>query len=803
MMTRAGSLQVLLAVVAAVAACIITSQPDEPPREPNRWFHAERAYPFGTIPRDLWRAAQAEAAAMRQLAPPGTASWTPRGPTNVGGRITDIAVHPLDEDIVYVGAAEGGVLRSTDGGSNWTPLFDEQPMLSIGAIAIDPNDPNVIYAGTGEVNPGGGSVAYGGAGLFRSDDAGDTWQFIGLEDSGSIGRIRIDPTDPDRIFVAVMGYLWETGPDRGVYRTTDGGDTWQRVHFVDDETGCVDLIMRPDDPDVLYAATWERLRQPEFYDYGGPGCAVYRSLNGGDTWTLVGGGLPAPSANGGRIGLSLCVAQPDVMNVVYADRIGFFDGLYRSTNGGFTWSQTNDGDLSGAFASYGWWFGNVRTHPIDPDVIFLLGLNFYRSSNGGSSYQEVSDGMHVDHHGLEFGPGPSPVIYEGNDGGVYRSTNGGSEWNKLPDLPVTQAYRIALDASNPNALYLGAQDNGTQRTLTGDLDHWEHIFGGDGFQPLVHPENPDLIWALSQYGGLGHSSNGGNSFSGASSGIGGPDRHNWNSPLIQDPTDPDRRYFGTNILYRSVTTTSWEAISPDLTGGEHAGNNGQVNGTLTTAAVSPLDGDVIWTGSDDGVVHVTENGGDTWLDVSAMLPVRWITSVRADPFALETAYVTISGFRWSEPLQHVFMTTDLGQTWEPIAGNLPEAPVNDLLADPARPGRLFVGTDVGAYETRDGGAAWMPLGTGLPNVVVSSLALDAANEELFAGTYGRSVFSIDIELPTTCEADIDGSGEVDVLDLIEVILMWGTDDPAADVNGDGVVAVEDLVIVIVAWGPCG
>ncbi|MHC4428127.1 MAG: WD40/YVTN/BNR-like repeat-containing protein, partial [Planctomycetota bacterium] len=449
------------------------------PRVPNPWFFLERAYPFGTIPREHWRMAQAQAAAHRVAVSGTPATWTQRGPTNIGGRITDIAVHPLDGDIVYAGAAEGGVLRSTDGGQSWTPLFDDQPSISIGAVAIDPSNPDVIYAGTGEVNPGGGSVAYGGAGLFRSEDQGETWEFVGLEDSGAIGRIRIDPTDPDRIFVAVMGFLWETNPERGVYRTTNGGTTWERVHYVADDTGCVDLIMRPDDPDVLYAAMWQRLRQPEFYDYGGPNCAVYRTLDGGDNWTLVGGGLPAPNANDGRIGLSLCASQPEVMHAVYADRTGFFDGLYRSTDGGFTWSQTNDGSLSSAFASYGWWFGNVRTHPVDPDTIFVLGLNFYRSTNGGGSYSNTSGGMHVDHHGLDFGPGASPVIYNGNDGGVYRSTNGGTVWTKLFDLPVTQAYRIALDAGNPNARYLGAQDNGTNRTLTGGTGDWTSIYGGD------------------------------------------------------------------------------------------------------------------------------------------------------------------------------------------------------------------------------------------------------------------------------------------------------------------------------------
>lgn len=772
-----------------------------PPRAPNPWFFVERAYPFGDIPRDEWRVAQTQAQALRTQESVSAATWVQRGPTNIGGRITCVAVHPVDGDIVYIGAAEGGVLKSTDGGQSWTPLFDDQPALSIGAVALDPNDPDVIYAGTGEVNPGGGSVAYGGAGLFRSSDGGDTWQSLGLEDGAAIGRIRVDPGDPDRIFVAVMGTLWETNTDRGVYRTTDGGANWERVHYVDDRTGCIDLIMRPDDPDVLYAAMWERLRQPEYYDYGGPGCSVWRTIDGGDSWVLVGGGLPAPNSDDGRIGLSLCAAQPDVMHAVYCDRTGYFDGLYRSTDGGYSWTQTNDGALSGVFASYGWWFGNVRTHPTDPDRIFVLGLSFHRSIDGGASWHDAGGIMHVDHHGMHFGPGTTPVMYEGNDGGVYRSTNGGSFWTKLVDLPITQAYRIALDANNSSARYLGAQDNGTVRTLTGNLDDWTSILGGDGFQPLVHPGNSDHIWMQYQYGQLRFSNTGGPQCCSALTGINGSDRRNWNSPLIQDPTNADQRYFGTDKVYRSISDTAWTVISPDLTGGPHFGLSGQVQGTLTTLAVSPLDGDVIWSGSDDGLVYVTTDGGGNWTDVSSALPDRWVTSVRTDPFDRETAYVTISGFRWAEPLPHVFRTTDLGANWQAIAGNLPEAPANDILADPNQAGRYYVATDVGVYETLNGGAFWFLTGTGLPNVVVTSLALDVANQELYAGTYGRSVFSVATGV-APCPWDCgDNNGNVDVADLLQLLGDWGAASPC-DFDGDGAGSVADLLKMLGNWGPC-
>lgn len=591
-------------------------------------------------------------------------------------------------------------------------------------------------------------MAYGGSGLYRSTDQGSTWSFAGLQESGSIGRIRVDPADPDRVFVAAMGQLWQANPERGVYRTTDGGATWQQVLYVDDQTGCVDLVQRPDDPDVVFAVMWRRFRQPEFYSYGGSTSAIHRSTDGGDTWAVVAGGLPVPSASSGRIGISLCQSQPDVMHAIYADNIGYFAGLYRSTDGGSSWARTNDAALTQAavFASYGWWFGNLRTHPSNPAWIYVLGLDTYRSTDGGASYLYASADLHVDQHALEFGPGGNPTMYLGNDGGVYRSTDGGGAWTKSPLMPITQAYRIALDASNPDVLYVGSQDTSTVRTLTGAPDDWVEVFGGDGFQALVHPLDPSSIWAQYQYGSIVYSSNGGSTWLSATVGIAAADRNNWNTPLVQDPSNPDQRYTGTHRVYRSTGTRTWTAISPDLTGGPHLGTSGQVDGTLTSLTVSPLDPQVIWAGSDDGYVQVTTDGGGTWSDVSAALPERWVTSVRADPFVRETAYVTISGYRWIEPLPHVFRTTDLGLTWEAIAGNLPEAPVNDLLADPFVRHRYFVATDVGVFETLDGGESWSVLGTGLPNVVTTSLALEPLNQVLVVGTFGRSLFSLPVKL---------------------------------------------------------
>ena len=626
-----------------------------PAKLPSSHFFEQRAFPFGKV--DLPAIAQARQIKMQQqlvnnALPNASQAWLQRGPNNIQGRVTSIAVDQTNDQIAYIGAAEGGVFKTTDAGNSWTPTFDNQPSISIGAVAIDPSNPNVVYAGTGEVNPGGGSVAYGGTGLYRSVNAGLSWTQIGLVDSGSIGRIVIHPEDSDIIHVAVMGHLWTGGPDRGVYRTTDGGTSWSRVLFVNETTGCVDLIQRPDQPNVLLAAMWQRIRGPEAYDYGGTGCAVYRSTDAGLSWKIENNGLPGISSNRGRIGLAICQADPDVMCAIYADRTGFFDGLYRTTDGGANWLRTNDGSLSGAFASFGWWFGNVRIHPQDPSTIFVVGFDVYRSTNGGGSYAVVGSNMHVDHHGFAFGAGANPLIYAGNDGGVYTSTNGSTFTKTTGDLPITQAYRIAIAPWNTDALWIGTQDNGTSQDLNGDGD-FVRVFGGDGFQPVPHLTDSNRQWAQFQYGNVFYSNNAGDSFTNATNGLSG--RFNWNAPHAQDPNDPSTRYFGTQRVFRNNGNTSWSAISGDLTGGAHQGNNGQVNGTLTTIAVSPVDSDVIWSGSDDGFVHVTQNGGLNWTDVSSGLPNRWITSLFCHPANSGEALVTVSGFRWGKRLP-IFIT---------------------------------------------------------------------------------------------------------------------------------------------------
>ena len=722
---------------------------------PNDWFFAQRAYPDGEVNFAAYRRAVNEATALRKKGSPRLASlsWTQEGPTNIGGRITDIAGYPLDRNIIYVGAASGGVLKSEDGGQTWISLFDQQPSLSIGALAIDPTDSDILYVGTGEANAGGGSVTYGGFGVFRTTDGGTTWEDIGLRETRYIGRILVDPGNPDRVFVAALGTLFSTNSDRGVYRTTDSGMTWEQVLFVSDSTGAADIIQDPVNTDILYASMWERIRRPDRRSYGGATCGIYKTTDGGDSWALLSGGLPSGS-DVGRIGLALSPADPTVINAVFADSVGYFKGLYRSIDSGGTWNRVNDGALeSGYFYfSYGWWFGHLEADPADPDILFAHGVGLYRTTDGGDSWNQIGYDIHVDHHAQYIDPNDHNWTIEGNDGGIFISTDGGDSWEKSIDLPITQFYTGEIDLLNPEKLYGGSQDNGTIRTLTGAEDDWEEIYGGDGFTCLVDPTSSSTIYAESQYGGLSKSTDGGSTWDDGRNGIDSYDRRNWSTPVVMDPHDPEILYYGTYRLYRTVDgARNWEPISNDLTNGDSGGN--LIFNTITAIALAPSDPATIYAGTDDGNVHVTFDTGQTWFDIGGQLPERWITRIAVDPDNYLKAYVTISGFRWDSPLPHVFLTTDSGSNWQDISGNLPEAPVNDIVIDPLDTDHLYVATDVGIFTTTDSGAAWESFNDGFPIVPVTELVFHPLTRTLLAATYGRSMFSVTLPLPSGIDGE--------------------------------------------------
>ena len=667
--------------------------------------------------------------------------WYPGGPYNIGGRITAIAANPNNPSIVYAGAADGGVLKSTDGGLHWTPIFDDMPSLSIGAIALNPQNPDEVFVGTGEANSSGDS--FDGNGLYKSPDGGQTWIHLGLENTKHINRIVFNPNNPDIIFVAAMGGLFSADTSRGVYRTTDGGQTWEKVLFVSDSTGCIDLAINPQNPNIVYAAMWERIRHPWHRRVGGPTSGIYRSTDGGNTWELLTNGLPSGN-NVGRIGLAICQSNPSVLYAIYADDPGYFMGVYKTIDGGDSWYRVNDSELSDLFYSYGWYFGNIRVNPNNPNDVYALGLDLYRSTNGGNSWYQVSGySVHVDQHDLWIDPNNPQHLILGNDGGIYISQNAGNSWQKSSDLPITQFYRVTVDFQNPIRIYGGTQDNGTVRTLTGDPQNWEIIFWGDGFFCIVDYTNPNIIYAEYQFGGLAKSTDGGYTFYDATNGIDPADRTNWDTPVVMDPNDHNVLYYGTFRLYKTTNGANyWFPISNDLTNGPYPG--GLTYGTITAIAVSPSNSDVIYVGTDDGNLWITQDGGLNWTFIANGTPARWVTDIAVHPNSSDTAYVTFSGYVFDDHTPYVMKTENAGTSWLDITGNLPQAPVNAIVIDTSN-NWLIVGTDFGVYYTADE-LNWQPLGVGLPNSVVDDMVFHEETRKLVVGTHGRSTFYM--HLPT-------------------------------------------------------
>jgi len=727
---------------------------DGPSAYPAEWGWMRRTAPYWNVDAQAFQEEVGRAQSLRKASALGNrfalSPVAPVGPDNIGGRFSDIEWDPTDADIVYASAATGGVFKSTDGGASWMPIADALPNLNAGDLAVDPNNPSTIWLGTGE--PNGGHNNFPGNGLYRSTDGGANWTFIGLGGTASIGRIVVDPTDSQRVFVAAQGSYFAPNPERGLYRTLDGGTTWQNVLSVSDSTGVTDVVIDPTNPNRMLAATWERVRRPNGGTHlFGPTSGIWRSLNGGDTWTKLGAanGLPNPATQPtGRIGLALCGADPNVAYAVITNGNNVI-GLWKSTDFGTNWiNNDTDLEIQAGGGGFSWYFSQVRVSPDDCNQVYALDVTFFRSDDSGVNftiqYAGFPAGFHVDHHALAFHPENPAILLEGNDGGINYSTDRGESWSKIPGLPVNQFYEIGLDASNPARLYGGTQDNGTLRTTTGGVSDWTRILGGDGFYVNVDPTNPDVIYAESQFGNLFRTTNGGVNWTNVVPSGSGSDRKNWSTPVRLDPVTPSIVYYGTQRLWRSTNGgASWTAVSGDLTGWVP----GAVLGTITTIGISPSNTNVVWIGTDDGRVWRGVWGGVsfTWTNVTvAPLPPRWVTRVVPHPTDPLAAWVTFSGLKWRDPESHVFATTNGGANWTDISSNLPAVPINGMTVDPANPQVLFVGTDLGAYFSNNGGGSWQYLSPELPLVTVYDLVIHPTARYLAIGTHGRSMYQLDL-----------------------------------------------------------
>jgi len=697
----------------------------------------------------------------------GELSWRSIGPARSAGRIVDLAVDPYDRSTFYVGSATGGVWKTENMGVTFECIF-EKGAISIGDIAVSPADPKVIWVGTGEANNQRSS--YSGTGIWISRDGGKTWTNTGLADGHHVGRIAPHPQDPLTAYAAVAGHLYTENETRGLYKTTDGGKTWKRVKYLGPKVGFIDVVVDPRDPDTVYAASYERIRRAWNFDGKGEGSRIWKSADGGKTWKMLGRGLPGGKL--GRIGLAIHPKDPRILYACIQNynlkpkaargrrpgRAEMVCQVYRTEDGGASWKKVNEKPESVAYSYY---YGQIRVDPADPDRVWVLSTRLWVSSDGGKTWKpDGAPGCHVDHHALWIDPKDTDHLILGNDGGLYMSWNKGKTWNWIGNLPITQVYALTADERDPYLIYFGTQDDGSWGTVssTGDRGgiHDRFTFGtiwGDGFYSAVDPTDPDTLYAESQFGGLARVS----LLAGTVRYIkprrprGYPKlRFNWMSPLILSPHNPRILYFGSQYLHRSLDRGDhWQVISPDLTTNDRAKLAGNVpHCTITTVSESPLRPGLIWVGTDDGKVQVTLDGGTHWRDLTDRFPgdVRrlWVSRVEASRFDPAVAFVAYNGYREDDFRPLLYMTSDYGSTWTPIANDLPPGPINVVRQDPRAKDLLFVGSDGGVFFSLDCGGSWTRLEKGMPDVACHDLYIHPRERDLIAGTHGRGVFILDI-----------------------------------------------------------
>jgi photosystem II stability/assembly factor-like uncharacterized protein len=710
------------------------------------------------------------------------------GPAIAGGRVAAVAGVPGNPLVYYVGAAGGGVFKSTDGGLNWKPIFDHEVTSSIGAIAVARSNPSLIWVGTGEVNIRNDVLP--GAGVYLSTDAGKTWRSMGLKNVGQIGRIVIDPHDPDHVVVAALGHAWGPNPDRGIFVTTDGGKSWRKSLYVNDHTGAVDVAMQPDNGQVLFAATWQAGRTAWTLNDGGPGSGVWRSTDGGQSWTRLHDGLP--KGNVGRIGLAIAPSDPERVYALIETPIGK-GTLFVSDDLGDHWQEVSDNH---AYNVRGFYFTTLEVAPDDPDRIYFLGFQLAESDDGGRTAHVLDEPVHVDHHAMWIDPTNPERMIQGNDGGAYLSLDGGKSWRFLDGMAIEQTYMVAADSRSPYDLCTGLQDNsgwcGPSSILSDNVvsgQDWFTVAGGDGQYAVPAPSNPDIVYADSQDGAIRrlnlktHDSQFGMPY------LHGPGyvddlptfkqkvRFNWTSPIAVDPHDANTVYLGGSVLFKSTDGgVTWKTISPDLTrddkskqqlpgGPIHYDISGaETYDTIISIRVAQSDPNVIWTGSDDGLVYVTRNGGGSWSKVTPPHAPAWarVYQIDVSPTDPGTAYVAFDAHQQEDNRPYAYATSDYGHSWRSISAGLPadNGSVMVVRADPRDPQVLVAGTLRGVWVSRDDGRHWHQLESNLPTMPVYDL--EFVRGDLVLATHGRGLWVLDDFAPV---AELDPGAVPDRLEL--------------------------------------
>jgi photosystem II stability/assembly factor-like uncharacterized protein len=791
MRQRTSTIGTLAAGLAAAAALVAGPDAQAPRRADAEYLRS--AY-------DVYRS-------MMRSSPYAAIPWQYLGPTNISGRATDIAVAERGASRrIYAAYATSGVWQTDDNGTTWTSIFDAYASTSIGDLAVAPSSPDVLWVGTGEANIFRASMP--GVGMYKSSDGGRTFVHMGLSDTQTIGRVIVHPSNPDTVFVAASGHEWTDNEDRGVFRTTDGGRSWKKILYRSARTGAIDLIMDPSNPNVLYASMWQRVRRKWSDPRVEPGygeSGIWKSIDGGNSWTEANTGLPAAPFRG-RIGIDISRSNPSVLYAFVDNyepgrppREGERDSysrpiqearikaaeVYRTDDRGVTWrkmSESND-FMTGHSGTYGWVFGQIRVDPKDDKTIYTLGLGLNLSRDGGKTFTTLR-GMHGDHHALWIDPANTSVLYNGNDGGIYVSADVGATWKFAVSAGGAQFYNVTLDSSTPAWAYGSIQDIGSRRgrvDLTAGRDRippveWTAAPGGEGSYHAVDHENPNLVYSHGFYGNFSRDDlsipapqrdraseqAGARGLGGAAGGTAGTRRSTrirppednlraqWMAPILVSPHRAGTIYAGFQYVFRSIDRgATWEKISADLSDNDPARMLRRSSSeipyqTVSALAESPRKPGLLYAGTDDGRLHVTTDDGKHWSELTARLRIRkWVSRVVPSQHADGTVYITQRGREDDDFAPYIYKSSDYGRTLTSIVSNMPAGPVNVVREDPLDANVLYAGTDFGAFVSVDGGRRWQVLGGNLPSVQVSDLQYQPRDHVIVISTYGRGMWAMD------------------------------------------------------------
>jgi len=674
----------------------------------------------------------------------------------MGGRVNDLAVFNKDPRIFYIATASGGLWKTENGGMTLTPVFERENSTSLGAAAVSQTDPNLVWVGTGERDSRNSSSW--GDGVYKSTDGGKSWTHMGLKDTRHISRIVIDSKNPDTVYVAALGHLWGTNPDRGVFKTTDGGKTWQKVLDGGDTAGAVDIVAHPTNPNTILVAMWQRLRFPHNFISGGPGSGLFKSTNGGKTWKQIEKGLPAKPI--GRMGLTVYAKDPKIVVLTVEHKEG---GVFRSTDGGESFTKVN------SLNPRPFYFSMPRHDPQDPNRIYLGGVSMHYSDDAGKTFRTLPYRVHSDHHAMWINPNDSNHMIIGHDGGVAQTRDRGRTTEHLNFMPIGQFYACTFDMRKPYYVYGGLQDNGSwggpTQTKRGGVTYmdWYGVGGGDGFHVQVDPNDWRTLYSESQGGALQRI----NQETGESRSIrprapsGERYRFNWSSPIIISPFNSKTIYFGGNRLFKSVDQgDTWAVVSPDLTSNDSTkqrpglgsvtpeNTGAEVHCTIITISESPRKQGQLWVGTDDGLVHVSSNDGATWTNVTGNIPDlpknTWCSRVTASKYVDGRCYATFDGHRNNDYKPYVYVTEDMGKTWSKLNAGLPDDHCAYVIKEATQnPDLLILGTEMGLYFSLDRGKKWVRYNSnGFPNVRVDDVAVHPRDLDLVIATHGRSLWTL-------------------------------------------------------------